>query len=59
MKKIKMQKQNTSLLKEIVVLKDLDHPNIIKLFTSFVEGDSLYLILELAKEGDLLRVIEN
>lgn len=54
-----MTKQNQSVLKEIVVLKDLDHPNIIKLYTSFVEGDSLYLILELAEEGDLLKMIEN
>jgi len=59
MKKIQMAKQNSSILKEIMLLKDLDHPNIIKLHTSFVENDNLYLILELGRGGDMLRLIEN
>jgi len=42
-----------------MLLKDLDHPNIIKLHTSFVENDHLYLVLELANGGDMLKLIEN
>lgn len=41
-----------------MMLKDLDHPNIIKLHTWFVENDNLYLVLELASGGDLLKLIE-
>lgn len=55
---IQIDKSNTQILKEIMMLKDLDHPNIIKLHTWFVENDNLYLVLELASGGDLLKLID-
>ena len=56
MKKLKINTDN-SLLKEISLLRDLDHPNVIKFYTSFIDGDHIYLILELAPKGDLLKLI--
>jgi NIMA (never in mitosis gene a)-related kinase 10 len=35
------------IVKEISILKGVDHPNIIKFYTSFVENDSVYIIMEL------------
>ena len=35
------------ICKEVAILKDLDHPNITKYFTSFSEGNYIYIIMEL------------
>jgi NIMA (never in mitosis gene a)-related kinase 10 len=32
---------------EVAILKDLDHPNIIKYYTSFSEGQYIYIVMEL------------
>lgn len=42
-----------SLLKEIEMLKKLDHPNIVRLFDVLEDDAALYLILELCQGGDL------
>ena len=33
--------------KEVAIYKELDHPNIIKYYTSFIEGESLFILMEL------------
>ena len=33
-----------------------DHPNVIKYYTSFVENDSLHILMEYASRGDLYKV---
>ena len=33
-----------------------DHPNIIKYYKSFVENDSLHILMEYASRGDLYKV---
>ncbi len=38
---------------EINILKELDHPNIIKLFEIFEDDKKYYLITELCKGGEL------
>ncbi|XP_014287208.1 serine/threonine-protein kinase Nek7 [Halyomorpha halys] len=46
-------------LKEITLLQQLDHPNIIRYISSFVEGEELNIVLELADAGDLGRMIRH
>ena len=45
------------LEQEIGVLKSVSHPNVLCLFTTFVEDDGVYLVLELAPEGELFNLI--
>ena len=42
-----------ALSKEIDLLTKLDHENVIRAECSFSEGDDLYIIMELADQGDL------
>ena len=45
-------------MKEVQILKKLDHPNIIKYFGSFVEEASLYIVMEYAEGGDLHKILK-
>jgi NIMA (never in mitosis gene a)-related kinase len=45
-------------MKEVQILKKLDHPNIIKYYGSFVEDQSLFIVMEYAEGGDLHRVLK-
>jgi len=45
------------MLQEAFMLKNINHPNIIKCHMSFVEDDYLYIVMEYA-QGDLLSYIE-
>lgn len=53
-------KQIQRFRNEVYALKTLDHPNIIKLFEVYEEGDSMYLVQEICKGGELFdRIVEN
>lgn len=41
------------LLYEIDILKNLDHPNIIKLYEVFEDSDYIHLVTELCTGGEL------
>ena len=43
---------------EIELLKQLDHPNIVKLFEYFSDNEKYYLITEYCKGGDLFELIK-
>ena len=35
------------ICKEVSILKDLDHPNITRYYTSFANGSNIYIVMEL------------
>ena len=44
---------------EIEILKNLDHPNICKMFESFEDDRNVYIIMELCEGGELFdKIIE-
>ncbi len=53
------EKQQKESWKEVMILKKVNHPNLIKYYTSFLEEDNLYIIMEYAEGGDLYSVIYN
>lgn len=50
MKEFKMLEQ---FVQEIRLHSSLDHPNIVKFYGVFEEGDSIYLVMELLNGGTL------
>jgi len=48
-------KARDKCLKEVRVLQNLDHPNIIRYLESFIDGNDLYIVFEWAAAGDLKR----
>ena len=49
--------QTDGLQQEIGVLKSVSHPNMLCLRDTFDEDDGVYLVLELAPEGELFNTI--
>lgn len=44
---------------EITIMKELDHPNVIKLFETFEDATCIYLIMELCEGGELFDKISD
>ena len=62
MKRIKKMRNNMNKINEIVneieILKNLDHPNIVKIFEFFIEADGYYIITEYCHGGELFQAIK-
>lgn len=48
-----------NISKEVTILKSLDHPNIVKFYTSFAEEDFVYIIMELHEGLSLTDYIQS
>jgi calcium-dependent protein kinase len=48
------KEDGTKLVDEIEILKNLEHPNIMKIFECFNDKDNVYIISEFCDQGDLL-----
>ena len=58
-KKLKLvkNKNDENFINEIEILKELDHPNIIKYYTSFFEKEKVYILMELIEGVNLAEYI--
>lgn len=55
--KLKCRGRDDMIYNEVKILKQLNHPNIVKLIEEFDYPKQLYLILELVQDGDLFDAI--
>lgn len=50
-------KHQREALQEVSILKKLDHPNIIKYYSNFMEDECVCIVMEFAEGGDLQKLI--
>jgi serine/threonine protein kinase len=50
------EEDQMALQNEIEILKQVDHPNIVKLYDIFEDDDNYYLVMELMTGGEVGRI---
>lgn len=50
--------QGSKIVQEIELLKNLNHPNIIRLYEIFSNKKFVFIVLEYAQKGDLLSYLK-
>ncbi|PIK35182.1 putative serine/threonine-protein kinase DCLK3 isoform X5 [Apostichopus japonicus] len=55
--KSKLKGKESMIENEIAILKEIDHPNIVKLYEEFETDDYIYLIMDYIRGGDLFDAI--
>ena len=55
----KKKKEIEMMQKEINILKDMDHPNVVKLYESYKSRKKFYIVTELLTGGELFDWIVN
>ena len=62
LKKIPMKdikpKMQLAAVREATIMSELDHPNVVRFYTSFLENDCLYILMEYAQKGDLYKMLK-
>ena len=53
------ESQQKECYREVSILRKVSHPNIIKYYSSFLENESLCIIMEYAELGDLYTLIKH
>jgi serine/threonine protein kinase len=52
------QRQREKCLKEVDIMKKLNHPHIIQYIDSFIHNNELIIVTEWAEKGDLKKLIK-
>ena len=55
--KKKIKTELKSILDEIAIIKELDHPNIVKYYETYQNEEFLYIVMEYCPGGDLFELI--
>ena len=55
---VKEEEEGKKLIDEIGILKNLEHPNIMKIYECFEDEENIYIVSEFCDEGDLLSKME-
>ena len=51
--------ENEKFKKEIEIMKNMNHPNILRIYEYFTDKNYIYISMELCRRGDLYRYIQN
>ena len=46
------------ILEEVEIMKEIDHPNIVKIYEYFETNDFIYIVMELITGGELFEHIQ-
>ena len=55
--KLEKYRFHAQLRREVEIQRDLDHPNVLRLFTWFHDEEKVVLVLEYAARGELYKVL--